>query len=482
MMKLKELLKGIEILESTADPELEITGICCDSRAVREGDLFVAVRGYESDGHRFIQAAAENGAACVLCESVPACGVPYVRIADTRRAQAVAAAEFYGHPADQMKLVGVTGTNGKTTTTHLIKQMIEQVTGGKVGLIGTIHNMIGSQILPTERTTPDAISLQKLFREMADAGCAYAVMEVSSHALALDRVYGVTFEVGVFTNLTRDHLDFHKTMDEYCRAKALLFAQSRKGVVNLDDAYAQQMIASATCPVYTYSANTDTADLAARNVRLDHEGVRFCVLTIGRLEKTSLPIPGRFSVYNGLAAIAVAVQLGMDLGTAAQALEKCSGVCGRAEIVPTGRDFSVIIDYAHTPDALENILSTLDDFAKGRVVALVGCGGDRDKTKRPMMGKIAAEMADFVIVTSDNPRTEAPMDIINDILPGLKDTKTPYIVIENRKEAIFWAVQHAQPGDIILLAGKGHETYQVIGHEKRHFDEREIVAEALQSC
>ena len=481
-MKLKELLDGLEILETTADPEMDITGICCDSREAEAGSLFVAVKGFESDGHRFIPAAAEKGAACVLCEDAPACAVPYVRVADTRRAEALAAAAFYGRPAEKLRLVGVTGTNGKTTTTMLVKQMLEQLTGAKVGLIGTIQNMIGGEVLHTERTTPDAISLQKLFRQMVDAGCIYAVMEVSSHALALDRVYGVPFEVGVFTNLTRDHLDFHKTMDAYCAAKAILFSQCKKGVVNLDDAYAQQIISLAKCPVYTCSASNDAADLVARNIRLDHEGVQFCVLTTGRLEKTKLGIPGRFSVYNGLAAIAVAVQLGLDLGDAARALENCRGVCGRAEVVPTGRDFSVIIDYAHTPDALENILNTVQDFAKGRVVTLVGCGGDRDKTKRPMMGKIAADLADFVVITSDNPRTEDPMAIINDILPGMKGTKTPYKVIENRREAIFWAVEHAQPGDVIVLAGKGHETYQVIGREKHHFDEREIVAEALQAC
>ena len=481
-MKLREVLQELEILDSTADLEQEITGISCDSRTVHNGDLFVAVRGYESDGHRFISNAVANGAACVLCEQAPADSIAYVRVANTRRAQAVVAAAFYGHPADQMRMIGITGTNGKTTTTHLVKQIIEQVTGAKVGLVGTIHNMIGDQVLPAERTTPDAIALQKLFRDMVDAGCTYAVMEVSSHALVLDRVYGVQFEVGVFTNLTQDHLDFHKTMEEYCKAKALLFAQCKKGVINLDDAYAQQMIEMAQCPVYTYSAGNDTADLVARNIRLNHEGVRFCVLTIGRLEKTKLGIPGKFSVYNGLAAIAVAVQLGADLGAAAQALEHCNGVCGRAELVPTGKDFSVIIDYAHTPDALENILATISDFATGRVVALVGCGGDRDRTKRPLMGKIAAEMADFVIITSDNPRTEDPAAIIRDILPGMQGIKTPYTVIENRREAIFWAVQNAKPGDIILLAGKGHETYQIIGHEKLHFDEREIVAEALKAC
>ena len=306
-------------------------------------------------------------------------------------------------------------------------------------------------------------------------------MEVSSHALALDRVYGVPFELGIFTNLTPEHLDFHHTMEEYGAAKAILFSNSRLGIINLDDSHAQEMIDAVSCPVYTYSAGNDKADLVAKDIKFRTDSVDFIALTIGKLQRIELAIPGMFSVYNALSAIAAALNLGFKLPEIAEALMQCSGVMGRAEVVPTGRDFTIIIDYAHTPDALENIIKTVREVAEGRVVTLFGCGGDRDKTKRPVMGKIAADFSDFVIVTSDNPRTENPGEIITEILEGMAKTKTPYVVIENRREAIGWAVAHAQPGDVIVLAGKGHETYQIFGKDKTHFDEREVVADFLAS-
>ena len=477
-MKLRDLLNGIEI-SAFSDLDTEITGISYDSRSTKPGDLFVAVRGFESDGHNYIPKAVEKGAVCVLCEEAPSISVPYVVTDDTRRALSVVSANFFDHPADKMKIVAVTGTNGKTTTTTLIKKIIEHATGKKTGLIGTIGNEIGDVFAEAERTTPESYELQKMFREMADAGCEYVVMEVSSHALCLDRVYGVNFEVGVFTNLTQDHLDFHKTMEAYGRAKAILFTQCRKGVINIDDEASKLMIETATCPIFTYSAEKDEADLCAKEIRLHSDGVSFCALTIGQLKKIKLGIPGLFSVYNALAAAAASIQLGISLDDIAEALSENHGVKGRAEIVPTGRDFTILIDYSHTPDAIENILKTVKGFAKGRTVILFGCGGDRDRTKRPIMGKIAVNMADFAIITSDNPRTEEPGAIINDILEGVKGTKTPYKVIENRREAIGWAIENALPGDVIVLAGKGHETYQIIGKEKHHFDEREIVADFL---
>lgn len=478
-MKLSELISCIDN-KCFADPEIEINGISCDSRSTKPGDVFVAVRGYESDGHSYIGKAVENGAVCVICEEAPSVPIPYVLCDNTRRALALVSAEFYGRPAEKLKIVGVTGTNGKTTTTNLIKSVIERATGAKVGLIGTIGNMIGDEMLDTERTTPESCELQKLFREMVDAGCEYAVMEVSSHALYLDRVYGVEFEVGVFTNLTQDHLDFHKTMDAYAEAKAMLFSQCRKGAINMDDPYATFMTTSAKCPVMLFSARSQEADLTSMDVRLSAEGVLFSALTLGELRRIRLGIPGMFSVYNALAALAAAMQLGISLEDASTALNGSACVKGRAEVVPTGRDFTVLIDYAHTPDAVENILKTAKGFAKGRVVALLGCGGDRDRTKRPIMGKLAVDLADFVIITSDNPRTEEPGEIIKDILKGVEGTKTPYEVIENRKEAIGWAINHAQKDDVIVLAGKGHETYQIIGKTKYHFDEREVVAEFLK--
>lgn len=478
-MKLVHLLKGITIKEASADMALEISGISYDSRTTEKGNVFVAVRGYESDGHKYISAAVQKGAACVLCEEKPQADIPYILIDNTRRGLAVAASNWYNNPSSEFTLIGVTGTNGKTTTTNLIKTVIEKCTGAKVGLIGTNHNMIGERIVETTHTTPESFELQKLFREMADEGCQYVVMEVSSHALYLDRVWGLRFQVGVFNNLTHEHLDFHNTMDAYAEAKAILMGLSERAVINLDDDYAQVMIEAATGSVMTFSAETDKADIVAKRIKLSAGKIEFCALTMDKLQTIELGIPARFTVYNALAATATGLELGFGLEMIAEALKTSTGVKGRLEVVPTDRDFTVIIDYAHKPYALENIISTFREFAVGRVVTLFGCGGDRDKTKRPLMGEIAARLSDFVIVTSDNPRTEEPGKIIEDILAGMKETKTPYIVIENRREAIGWAIKNAQPNDIIILAGKGHETYQIIGREKSHFDEREVVREFL---
>ncbi len=475
-LKLKEILSGINIHELDADPETEITGVACDSRKVTPGCLFVAVRGYESDGHRFIPQAAANGAVCVLCTDRPDGAVPCAVTDNTRLGLAVAAANFYGRPAEKMKIIGVTGTNGKTTTTNLIKTILE-FSGHKVGLVGTNGNMIGAEMLPTERTTPESNELQRLFKTMYDRGCDTVVMEVSSHALYLDRVGGIIFDVGVFTNLTEDHLDFHKTMEEYGRAKALLFSKCRNAAINADDEYADMMLATCKCPVIKYSC--ENGDMTAKNIEMSAEGVKFDVSLSGETVKAELSIPGKFSVYNAMSALSACVLAGIELETACRFLKKCSGVMGRAEVVPTGRDFTMIIDYAHTPDALENIIKTVRGVTQGRVVTLFGCGGDRDRQKRPIMGKIAADLSDFVIVTTDNPRTEVPADIISDILAGMEKTETPYTVIENRRKAIGWAIENAQPGDVVILAGKGHETYQIIGKEKFRFDEREVIRDFL---
>ena len=478
-MKLGKLLEGIEILELSADLEDEIAEVVYDSRKATPGTLFVAVRGYECDGHKFIKSAFDLGAICAVCEKVPECSIPYVLVVDSRRAMAAIAANQYGNPSKDMKMIGVTGTNGKTTVTTLIKQVIEDITGKKAGLIGTNKNMIGNLELPAERTTPDSFELQKLLRSMADEGCEYAVMEVSSHALYLDRVYGIQFETGIFTNLTEDHLDFHKTMDNYARAKALLLSMCRKAVINLDDTYSPTMLRAAKCPVITYSVEKNEADLVAKSITLKPGGVSFCALTTGKLEKIRLRMPGMFSVYNALAVIGTLMSVGVSISEASEALCRCAGVKGRAEIVPTDREFTILIDYAHTPDALSNILDTVKGYSKGRTVLLFGCGGDREKEKRPIMGAIAAQKADYIYVTSDNPRTEKPSDIIADILEGVRGTDTPFEVIEDRHEAIGRAIMNAKSNDVIILAGKGHETYQVIGKDKHHFDEREIAAEFL---
>lgn len=472
-MKLQDLLKGVAVLESTAAPDTEINEVRYDSRAVRPGDLFVAIRGYATDGHQYIGKALEQGAAAIVCEEAPA-GTPAVVVENARRALAEIAANRFGHPADSMTMLGVTGTNGKTTTTYLVKHMLED-TGRKVGLIGTNQNLIGDEVVETERTTPESYELHALFARMRDAGCTHVIMEVSSHSLVLDRVHGIHFAVGAFTNLTQDHLDFHKTMEEYRKAKALLFTISDKGVINLDDPAAGAMLADAKCPCLTFSCEKDAADLTAKNLKLHADGVEFVAATKGDLARVKLPIPGHFSAENALTALGIVLQLGMPLADAAKSLATATGVKGRVEVVPTDTDYTVLIDYAHSPDGVENVLRAVRGFARGRVVALFGCGGDRDRTKRPKMGKIAADLADFCIVTSDNPRTEDPKAIIDDILEGMKGTKTPMQVIVDRPEAIHWALAHAKKDDIIVLMGKGHETYQEVNHVKHHMDEREIV-------
>ena len=478
-MKLKDLLKGISPLSATADPETEIARISYDSRTTAAGDLFVAMTGFAADGHAYIPRAMAAGAAAVVCERPPEGDVPYVQVDDARRALAVMGANYYGHPADDMTMVAVTGTNGKTTTTYLIKAILERELGAKVGLIGTNQDMIGDQVIPTERTTPESLELQELFARMRSAGCTHVVMEASSHALVLERVYGIRYAVGIFTNLTQDHLDFHKTMEAYCDAKSILFRNCGVGVVNADDPWTERLMANAVCRRYTYAVRAD-ADLRAENIVLAADHIAFDAVTKEKRVPVRVGIPGGFMVYNTLDALGAALALGVPLEKSAEALAVVPHVKGRVEVVPTpGKDYTVLIDYSHTPDSLENILKTVKGFAKGRTVALFGCGGDRDRTKRPIMGRVAAELADFVIVTSDNPRTEDPEAIIADILPGLEGTDTPYQVICDRVEAIRWAMDHALPGDVIALCGKGHETYQEIDHKKYHMDEREIVADHL---
>lgn len=479
-MKLKELLSEVEVLACTADLEADIRDISFDSRTTQPGDLFVAVCGYESDGHRFIGMAAQKGAVAVLCQQAPDTEIPYILVADSRLALAQVSCAYFGYPARELVMIGVTGTNGKTTTTTLIKHMLEQTRGAKVGLIGTNANLIGDEALHTEHTTPDSYELQQLLRAMVDAGCTYAVMEVSSHSLVLHRVAGIQFRVGIFTNLSQDHLDFHKTMEAYAEAKAILFSHCDEGVVNLDDPWAQVMLAHAQCPMHTCSAKDNHAELVAKDIRLSASGVQFVAMTDDGLERMKLGIPGMFSVYNALSVIACALALGVSLPECAAALATSRGVKGRAEVVETDGDYSILIDYAVTPDAIDNILTTVREFTPGRLVILFGCGGDRDRGKRPKMGRIAGQKADFVIVTSDNPRTEDPEAIIADILPGLKETRTPYIVRPDRREAIEYAIENHGKGDVIILCGKGHEDYQIIGKTKVHMDEREIIAEILE--
>ena len=479
-MKLKELLKNVQVLKTNADPEMEITAVAYDSRKVCSGGMFIAISGFATDGNRFISMAMEKGASVVVTAKEPAVDVPYVLVSSDRLALAQIGSNFYGNPSAAVKMIGVTGTNGKTSSTLLLKHILETVLGTKVGLMGTMENMIGQQSIPTERTTPESFELQALLAQMRDAGCSYVIMEVSSHAIALERVAGVHYEVGAFTNLTEDHLDFHKTMEDYCDTKAELFARCNYGVVNLDDSWFDRITAKSTCKMLTYSAKKE-ADLQAKDLDLLSNGVRFIAVYGGEEVEVMLPIPGKFTVYNALTVLGMALQLGISLADAAEALKTAKGVKGRVEVVPTpGKDYTVLIDYAHTPDGLENVLSSVKGFCKGRTIAVFGCGGDRDPIKRPIMGRIGTEIADFSVITSDNPRTEAPMAIIEDILKGVDQTKNNYEVIENRPKAIQYAMDIAEKNDIIILAGKGHETYQEICGVKHHLDEREVVAEYLE--
>lgn len=475
-MKLSELLQGVAVKELHADPALELGDISYDSRKTRPGDLFVAVTGFETDGHRFIPMALEKGAACVLCQTPPEEKVPYVLVEDSRLALALCSCNYFGHPSRELVPIGITGTNGKTTTTTLLKHVLESIPGNRCGLIGTNHNMIGDRVLETERTTPESYELQKLLREMVEAGCTHLVMEVSSHSLELHRVAGIRYAVGAFTNLTQDHLDFHGTMEQYAAAKALLFAQSDRAAINLDDAWSAFMVEHCPCPAVTFSERDAGAALYAQDISLRADGVTF---RVGELS-VSLGIPGRFSVYNALTVLACGKALGLDMNQIAQCLSKAQGVKGRVEVVPTDGDYTILIDYAHTPDALENVLASMKEVTPGRLVAIFGCGGDRDRTKRPIMGRIGAQQADFVIITSDNPRTEDPAAIVAEVAAGLEGTDTPHQIIVDRVEAIRWAIAHHLPGDLIILAGKGHETYQIVGKTKYHMDEREIVADILR--
>ena len=465
-MNIKRLIK--------TEYDIDVKGISYNSQNTKTGDVFVAIRGFKTDGHAYIKNAVEAGAVCVVCEEkCDDVDVPQIVVENSRKTLGTMSRIFYNYPDKRIKLIGVTGTNGKTTVTYLVKSILEQA-GYEVGLIGTNQNMIKDRVIPTERTTPEALELAELFSEMADNGCDYAIMEVSSHSLELDRVTAFTFEYGMFTNLTQDHLDFHGTMTEYLKAKTKLFGLCEHGIINADDEGGQLILKTELCPFTTYGIKS--GDVKAENIKMGINGVDF---TVGE-RNIFLGIPGKFSVYNALAAIALTKKIGIPERMIESALRRAEGVKGRMEIIPTGKNFTVIIDYAHTPDGMDNLLKAVKGFATGRVVVLFGCGGDRDRTKRPLMGKIAGKWADLCIVTSDNPRTEEPSAIIRDILPGVKETEAEYVVVENRRDAIEFALSKARENDIIVLAGKGHETYQIFADKTIDFDERKIVGEILE--
>lgn len=474
-MKLEEILNGVSYTGILLDENIK--DVTDDSRKITPNSVFVCIKGDHFDGHDHALQALGKGAVTVVCQRD--LGIKnQIIVQDTRYAYGIMCANFYGNPSKRFKLIGITGTNGKTTTATLIKNVLLSL-GLKVGLIGTIQNEIDEKVIPARNTTPDAHELQELFLEMADYGCEYVVMEVSSHALAQHRLGNTHFDMAVFTNLTQDHLDYHKTIENYFAAKKKLFELCDCGIINIDDSYGKQLSLTAPCEIVKYSTKTDHADFYAYNIHYDATGVEYMFRYDTITSKVNFAMPGYYSVQNSLAAIAVCVKAGLSLSKTIEGINRSKGVKGRNEVIPTGRDFTVICDYAHSPDGLKNILPSIKSYTKGRLIVLFGCGGDRDKTKRPIMGEISAQYGDYLIVTSDNPRTEDPEAIIDDIMVGVQKYDTPYDRIPDRKQAIFHALKIAEKDDVIILAGKGHEDYQVLKDKTIHFDEREIVEEGL---
>ena len=477
-MKLFKLISELSV-KSKPENDIEITSICYDSRKVTKGSCFICLSGTKFDGHEYASLAQQSGASVIVAEHQTESTLPHIIVEDTRVAMFELSAMWFGHPERKMRFIGITGTNGKTSAAFYIKSILDRL-GKKTGLIGTVSNMIGDKTLPSTVTTPEPYALFELLSLMCKEGVEFVVMEVSSHSIVQKRVCGIKFDVAVFTNLTQDHLDYHVTMENYKLAKRELFDMTKAAVINIDDAAGREFAEYVKCDKLTYSTIYNKADFVAKDIKLRSSGVKFCAVTTGGIANVSAPTPGSFAVYNLLCAVGCVVALGFELSQISPFILNMEGVKGRAEIISGDRPYTVLIDYAHTPDGLENILKSVKEFAKGRVITLFGCGGDRDKTKRPEMGKIACEYSDFAIVTSDNPRTEQPMDIIEDILVGLKGTKTPYKVIENRRDAIRYAIEIANESDVVVLAGKGHENYQIIGTEKTDFNEHEIAIEYMK--
>ncbi|MBQ8582704.1 MAG: UDP-N-acetylmuramoyl-L-alanyl-D-glutamate--2,6-diaminopimelate ligase [Ruminococcus sp.] len=474
-------MKLYELLENNAETRIgdtEISSVTDDTRKVTEGSLFVCVRGGSFDGHDAAAEMLEKGAAAVVCERDLGLGDRQILTDNSRRLYGKLCAAWFGHPERKLKMIGVTGTNGKTTITSVIKHIL-MYTGHKTGLVGTIQNEIGDEVLHTENTTPMTFDFMSLLDRMVKSGCEYVVMEVSSFGLVQNRIGSSHFDIALFTNLTQDHLDYHKDMEDYYQAKKLLFDVCDTAVCNIDDEYGRRLYSEITCEKLTFSVK-ESAAYYADGIKIKPTGSSFwlCRGSKSRLIKT--PVPGLFNVSNITAAIAVCDKAGIPADKVIEAIAAYKGVKGRCEVIPTGRDFTVICDYAHTPDALVNILRSVREYTGNRLICLFGCGGNRDSSKRPKMAASAAEYADRLIVTSDNPRNEDPIDIINDILVGLEGKDVPYDVVADRREAIYHALKIAEKGDVIVLAGKGHEEYQIIGSEKKHFDEREVVAEGLK--
>lgn len=484
-MQLKQLLKSIQPYASYKGQDVEILSIENDNRKVKEGSLFICIKGLTVDGHHFAENAYQSGAVAIIAEKELPLPIPVIIVKDTKKASSILADAFYKHPTSKLQLIGITGTNGKTTTSHLIEAVLKEAKRN-TGIIGTMYTKINDEIQETKNTTPEAVTLQKIFHQMVENKVETAVMEVSSHALVEGRVFGCDYDVAVFTNLTQDHLDFHGTMDEYRRAKGLLFtrlgntfstSKPKYAILNNDDSSSKEYESLTSAIVLTYGIDTN-ADIRAKNIAITSSGTTFQLITPMGKYSVHLKMVGKFSVYNALACIAATIACDISLDIIIPALEKVEGVSGRFETVEAGQDYSVIVDYSHTPDSLENALKTVKEFAENDVYVIVGCGGDRDKTKRPIMAKIACEHATHAIFTSDNPRSEDPIQILKDMEAGVAGEK--YQLITDRKEAIYYAVKQAKANDVILIAGKGHETYQIVGKEVFDFDDRLVAKQAIE--
>ena len=475
-MKLTELARSIPAGASVS-AEAEVTGLVCDSRKVKKGDLYFCLPGLRVDGHNFAKAAADAGAAALVVERKLPVDLPQVLVEDARAAMSYMAQCFYGYPAGEMHGVGITGTKGKTTTSFLVRAIARHA-GHKVGLMGTVCTYIGEEEEPASLTTPDPIDVQSLLRRMKDAGCDFYVMEVSAHALDLRKLVGMKFDQGIFTNFSQDHLDYFGTMETYRRAKEKFFDPFYIGhaVVNADDEAGKYMLGRVPATTYGVSA---PADAYANEIEILESGVSYRLHWKDVVLPLHLHISGIFNVYNSMAAAVACLEMGISPEDVKAGLESVTVVPGRIEPLPTHTPYRVILDYAHSPASLESILKTIRQFTRGRLICVFGCGGGRDKEKRPIMGEISGRLADFSVLTSDNPRLEDPMDILRAIEEGIKRTTGPYVVIENRREAIRYAMKMGQPGDVIVLAGKGHETYQDIGGQKHPFDEKVVVREIL---
>lgn len=485
-MNLKNILNGITGIKAKGRADIDINQITTDSRVVKEGSLFIAIKGFETDGHNYIEKAIENGAEAIMIQEgydykklLQYENITLVMVPDTRLAEAICAANFYEHPEEKLKMVGVTGTKGKTTTTFMIKEILEKQ-GSKVGLIGTVATYInGKKYEDSDRTTPDSIHLFEILRKMVDAETEIVVMEVSSQSLKLNRVYGIHFNVGVFTNLSEDHISLkeHPDMEDYFESKLKLFDMCDIAYVNADDLYGQRVIREAKCEIKTYGIDNEANNIA-KDITITNSYADFKEKLYGKNERIKVGIPGRFSIYNALAAICVAVKFNATVDNIKEALTDIK-VPGRSELIPNKKGLTIMIDYAHSPKSLESILQAVAAYTRGRVISVFGCGGDRDSAKRPMMGEISGRVADYTIITSDNPRTENPEEIVKEIELGIKNTKGKYECIVDRTEAIKKAIAMANKNDIIVLAGKGHEPYQEINHKKYPFDERIIVNEII---